>query len=298
MSQRRFLYRVIAVLVFIVNFPWFLWRSSYYPKLETVRVPVTTKTSVFSSHLLPDDSIRNGSTTTIGDETNRNHNWVNADCLQPLRNPILGVHDESRILNVGFPKMGSSSLQNLFLKSGYYSRHHHCGKVGYCGDCIQQEIRNKLDPLEMCGNFTVQTQMDFHPPSRPIYPQIHYLQELYNVAPNATYILPFRNVSKWVYSLTNWNAYGRTSNYRGRFNNAVFPQLNWTKEMGKHDSDYEILVCNHVRNIRKFVSERPTLSLVEIDIEDPNTGEYLESIFRSVNGSFWQQTNVNKKIHR
>eukprot|EP00977_Amphora_coffeiformis_P004447 scaffold945_cov170-Amphora_coffeaeformis.AAC.27 len=293
MPQRRFPSHLLATLVLIGCSPLFLWRSSSYTN-RFVMESVATRMAINAS--LPSDIKKNDS-STIEIEENRNHNWVNADCLQPLSNPVLGVHDESRIFNVGFPKMGSSSLENIFKRSGYYSRHHHCGRAGYCGACIRQEVMKKRDPLVMCGNFTVWTQMDYHPPSLPIYPQIQYLHELYSVAPNATYILPFRNVSKWVYSLTHWDSHGRAPNFRGRFNSAVIPELNWTRNMGKKDSDYEILFCNHVRNIRKFVVERPSLSLVEIDIEDKITGEYLESIFRRVNASFWGMANVNKKIH-
>ena len=35
----------------------------------------------------------------------------------------------------------------------------------------------------------------------------------------------------------------------------------------------------HVRRIRNFVSDHPSMTLIEFDIEDDNTGEYLASIF-------------------
>ena len=284
---------LLAVFVLIGCSPVFIWRSRSYTSFVMESVDAKKTTVNESSHL-------HGKTnsSTHEKEPERNTIWGTADCRQPLRNPILGVHDESRIFNVGFPKMGSSSLQKIFKKSGYYSRHHHCGRAGFCGQCIRQAILAKRDPLVMCGNFTVWTQMDFHGSQLPIYPQIQYLQELYDMAPNSTFILPFRNVSKWVYSLSHWDAKGRAPNLRARFIWAEIPELNWTKTMGARDSHYEILFCNHVRSIRKFVSERPSLSLVEIDIEDPNTGEYLKSIFQRVNSAFWGNANVNKKIHR
>ena len=149
----------------------------------------------------------------------------------------------------------------------------------------------------LCGNFTVYSQMDYHLSGKVIYPQIQRLDELYAAAPNATWVLQFRNISNWVNSINHWNSDGRVSRtYRNRFNSATLPQLNWTKEMGMNDSDYEMLFCRHVRHLRQFVSERPSLSLVEYSIEDPDTGAFLASVFDRVDASLWKMENVNKKI--
>ena len=86
--------------------------------------------------------------------------------------PILGTPDyvRMRILNMGFPKVGSSSLQHMLQHSyNTKARHFHCGKVGYCGRCLRKSVarRNatedgaasrKTNLLEECGNFTAFTR--------------------------------------------------------------------------------------------------------------------------------------------
>ena len=67
--------------------------------------------------------------------------------------------------------------------------------------------------------------------------------------------------------------------------------------MGKELRDYATLMCNHVRNIRQFVSTHPTIRLIEFKIEGADTGEYLASLFPGSLASNWGQANVQKKLH-
>jgi hypothetical protein len=222
--------------------------------------------------------------------------WLNADCLQPLDRPILGTHDLSRILNMGMPKMGSSSLAKLFSKN-FFQRHFHCGRAGYCGSCMREAAREEKDLLVNCGNFTVWTQMDHDTGRDAVYPQIQYLAELYEAAPHATFLLPFRNISAWVNSMTNWDAHGRVQwTLRKRFEKSAFPEVDWTRDNGKNDSDYNIFFCNHVRRVRTWVADHPSLSLIEFSIDDPHTGDYLASLF-PVDAADWGKANENKDIH-
>ena len=178
-------------------------------------------------------------------------------------------------------------------------------QTGFCGKCIGLSIKQGKNPLEQCGNFTVFTQMDMHYGKKPIYPQVQYLEQLYEAAPNATCLLPFRNISQWVHSLSHWpknNGHPKVKGpagwtYHKRFQNLVLPELNWTRDMGGDPADFDILFCRHVRNVRRFVSQHPSWSLVEFQLEDPHAGDYLASILR-VNASFWGQSNNNKDIHR
>ena len=134
--------------------------------------------------------------------------------------------------------------------------------------------------------------MDYTTFSFCVFPQITYLEEIYNEAPNATFILPFRNVTEWVRSVSNWRT------YRQRFNNIC----DFSKKLGikyrslSKDENMEELFCNHVKHIRQFVHDHPSLTLIEFSIEDPSAGNILASHF-PVDASKWGQKNANPKIN-
>jgi len=233
------------------------------------------------------DNVEKPTTTAV--ETN-SADWTGESCFAPRKTPVLGTHDMSRILNLGFPKCGTSSIHQVFVKAGFKSRHYHCGKAGYCGACMKQRRQVNETLLAGCGNFTVFTQLDRLAHGHGcIFPQIQYLQELYDESPHATWILPFRNVTDWIRSVTHWTANGRISPMIGRFKRLCrFPQLNITNI--KTDDDFFHLWCQHVKHVRSFVETHPTLSLVEFSIEDPDAGQVFADVF-GVNASFWGQAN-------
>jgi len=251
-------------------------------------------------------------TSTVMDEKKDS----NFSCLEPQPTPILGTHDLSRILNVGFMKCGSSSINDLFKYSGFKTSHWSCGRSkkegkfiqhGGCAQCMEKQmnmlgenVTNGTGILSNCGNHTVFTQMDFisfvkknQTDHKCIFPQIQYLNELYHDSPHATWILPFRNVTKWIESITHYHFMRKRMS---KFCN--FPELGFHNEKNKKktDEDFVNVVCNHVKQIRQFVNEHPTLSLVEFSIEDPNAGKFLASVFPGVNGTAWGHANNFEEI--
>jgi hypothetical protein len=121
-----------------------------------------------------------------------------------------------------------------------------------------------------------------------IFPQIKYLERLYADAPHATWLMPLRNVSTWLESVNRWNS------MRRRYRRCNFrPFLNF-KGHGDEKKDRKMmaLYCNHVQQIRQFVVEHPTLSLIEFRIEDPNAGAFLAQ-YLPVNATEWGHHNEN-----
>ena len=131
-------------------------------------------------------------------------------CFEPNPHPI-SQHEQvpaDRLINVGFPKVGSTSMQSFFNNITGGASHWTCNPTpmqysGYCGLCIKKALQNDKPPLTTCGNFTVFAQLDYTS-GECIYPQIQYLDELYKENPTATLLLPFRNVSRWITSLRSW----------------------------------------------------------------------------------------------
>ena len=231
---------------------------------------------------------------------------IHYDCLKPFPQPILGVNDLKRILVMGMPKCGTSSLKYLFQKSlgprlgPAQVSHWMCGSKKHCGPCMHAAVAKNDDIgiLKACGNFRVFTQMDFTEQmdgnGTCIFPQMDYMDRLYQDSPNATWILPFRNTTDWLQSVMNWGT--NETNLGIRFERKCgwteFTSENKTKI--KQEEEVVQFICNHVKNVRQFVKDHPSLSLIEFDIYDEKAGEYLAETIPFLKASYWGQRNINK----
>ncbi|KAL3788952.1 hypothetical protein HJC23_000236 [Cyclotella cryptica] len=178
-------------------------------------------------------------------------------------------------INLGFPKMGTTSLQAFFKCGGYTSYHYTCGNPKrLCSDCIQESVRRGLPPLGRCNEADVYTQLD----NGRYFPQIELLEEFFKGYPQATFFLTFRNMENWYQSLSNWPP-NRTKHYplTKRFLGTNITGL--PKDLGNDISAFSTWHCNHVKRVRSLISNYPSHSLVEIDIEDPTVGDYLAKVF-------------------
>jgi hypothetical protein len=128
-----------------------------------------------------------------------------------------------------------------------------------------------------------------------IFPQMDYMDRLYQDSPNATWILQFRNTTDWLRSVMNWGA--PDSNMGMRFERTCgwkeFSSENKTK--AKQEEEAAQFICNHVKNVRRFVKDHPSLSLIEFDIYDEKAGELLADTIPFLNASHWGQWNKSKK---
>ncbi|KAL7543581.1 hypothetical protein ACHAXR_013031 [Thalassiosira sp. AJA248-18] len=188
-------------------------------------------------------------------------------------------------INLGFPKMGTSSLHAFFECGGLKSRHYKCGNKTACGVCTKESVEAGLPPLSLCGKADMYAQID----NAKYFPQIELLEEFVHGHPNATFFLTFRSMEKWYRSLSQWFKLDvRLKNY-----NITGSPSKETKSNPKEFSDW---YCKHVERVRDIVAQNPSHTLVEIDIEDPGMGQRMEDIF-GIKKSCWGQTNVNPDIH-
>ena len=136
--------------------------------------------------------------------------------------------------------------------------------------------------------------MDYVSKRTCILPQIEYLDRLYQDSPDAMWLLPFRNTSDWLRSVTKWGNQ-KLGSLAMRFASAC----GWKEfNIDNKNRDNEVIqfICNHVRNVREFVMDHPSLSLIEFDIYDEKTGEHLAKSIPILNASNWGQQNKNDKI--
>lgn len=108
-----------------------------------------------------------------------------------------------KVINLGMPKMGSTSLHSYFKCGGYTSVHYTCTKKAACSRCIKGAIEAGLPPFSACNMTNVDSfaQIDSGPENLV---QVNYLDQIVSGVPNATFILTFRNMTNWYTSLTNW----------------------------------------------------------------------------------------------
>jgi hypothetical protein len=217
------------------------------------------------------------------------------DCLRARNNTIPKyLHGSSYLqppaINLGLPKMGSTSLQHFFGCAGYGASHWLCGKDQICARCIEASVDDHLPPLEKCGNNggPIYAQIDGWGTKGKIlfFPQINLLHDIINAYPNGTYFLTFRNIEGWYNSVTNWRSPSNRT-LKSRMVRSI-PDL-----QGGSLQNFTNFFCNHVKRVRATV---PANRLVEVDIENHNAGQLLSDIF-DIDESCWKKTNVNEKLH-
>ena len=195
------------------------------------------------------------------------------------------------VINLGMPKMGSSSLHSYFQCGGFESVHWTCGGKGiHCGDCIERAIKAGRPPLSLqnCTDKKIDSYAQIDKgPFKLI--QVNYLSEIVSGVPNATFILTFRNMTKWYMSLTNW--YNRSQTLRKQFRRANITGL--PKGVGNNVNDFRDFYCQYVKRVRKEVAQYRQHELVEIDIEDPMVGLQMEKMF-GTNHTCWRKENVSR----
>jgi hypothetical protein len=197
-------------------------------------------------------------------------------------------------LNVGFPKAGSSSLHAFFKCGGINSNHFECKGPETCGECMENAIRQGLPPLKTCGNYEAFTQLDvtLHSQKKCYWPQIEALEQIHHEAPNATFILNFRNMPNWVRSLQHWGHLDDRMMACKISGSPVLPSPGGSNNNNATNLWLEDFFCNQVERVRDFVVKHPSHALIEVDIEDPSAGEFLSHAF-DIKAACWGQSNKN-----
>ena len=212
-------------------------------------------------------------------------------------NTSISLLDSLPLINLGFPKMGTSSIHSFFGCAGLRSVHYRCNKDQSCAECVKESVSAGDPPLEKCGRSDVYSQLDGKSDplrsafSHEYFPQIEHLESLVRDYQNATFLLTFRSMSKWYHSITNWPPVKTPTklDFRLRFSNIK----NFPSGRGRNQTEFEEWFCDHVKRVREVV---PPERLVEIDIESKSTGSRLGDIF-DLDPNCWSQANVNFNVH-
>ena len=197
------------------------------------------------------------------------------------------------VILLGFPKSGTSSFQKLFSDLGYKSYHWNSEK-GYVGVIIRENITSGRKPFS--GFYSDDdedvafTQMDICvSPKENVWPQMDYLNEIYEEYPHAVYILNYRKPERIAKSFRRW---GDLMPRFRKYNSHLFLD----KNEENNDFEFEGIVYTHFENVNRFFSEKDA-KFVVYDIEN----DELEKISKYVDIkgiTRFPHENKNKSLQR
>jgi hypothetical protein len=271
------------------------------------------------SLLLGTSRFTNTTTTTSTSTTNTGH------CFHPRPTnleDISGLPPKPWI-HLGLPKSGTTSLEHFWKCGGLDVSHSVCkvtndflikevfdGQGGgfsngrvcpsskiapckLCAECMQAAKENHLPILQSCGNYSAYAQMDNSIRSC-FWPQLSALDEIHQESPNATFVFLFRNVDSWIQSFMLF----RNGQLHRQFKKCKnIPYYTNTKKGSTTKDRLKQFMCDVVNHARNFVAAHPSHQLLEIDLDNPETGTIVSKLF-GINASCWGAHNVNSNINK
>jgi len=254
-----------------------------------------------------DSPIQQPNISTTTSDIEYDESFFNQSCFKARTNTIpasLYGNLPKPYINVGLPKMGTTSLHKFFSCGGLSSTHYYChpnpikklGRKGLlnakCASMLEKASLARLPPLSFAiKNYNMSDaymQLD----DGHYFPQVELLDEIVEGYPNATLFLTFRNMSAWYKSLSNWPP-KKKPKLSDRLKMLDIKGL--PKGKGKDVYELSDWYCKHVQRVRDLVAQDPSHTLVEVDIQDPDMGQWLESIF-SIKKRCWGQVNANSLL--
>ena len=182
------------------------------------------------------------------------------------------------IFVASLPKSGTTSVARYFTCGKIWTAHTFVNTIGKThaprkqmrlGHCFLNNIQAGRPPLLDCGNYKVWSDGG-HPRGTPcFYPSVHGLDQFSKAYPTATILLVTRNSTAWSKSVMRWKQGQLMKKWRRCEH---FPQQKHATQ-----ADMEQFYHWHQQNLRDFVVAHPSLTYVEVALEDETIGEQLEA---------------------
>lgn len=189
--------------------------------------------------------------------------------------PLQRIKVRFPIFHASLPKSGTTSTARYFYCGNIWTAHTFCNTVGTThrrkqmriGHCFLENLQAGRPPFHDCGNYHVWSDVG-HPRGTPCFdPSVHGLEAFYEAYPNATLLLVTRNSTAWAQSVRRWK---RGLLLKKWWRCKHFPGRNAT------DQDLQRFYEWHTQNIRNFVTQHPSLTYIEVALEDEAMGTILE----------------------
>lgn len=196
------------------------------------------------------------------------------------------------IFVASLPKSGTTSIARMFYCGNVSTAHTfantHDGRQVRIGECYQSNVNLNRAPFSGCGGYDVWSDNGLIRGKRCYYPSVHGLQSFYQWYPNSTILLIKRKKELWRQSVRNWKNGALVRKWR--VCSSGFPPSRAT------DSQLESFYEEHATRIRDFVRARPSLSYVEIQLEDPDAGRQLEDALGIEKSCFKHHNSHEKRL--
>jgi hypothetical protein len=189
---------------------------------------------------------------------------------------------------IGFPKSGTSTLQDAFTRSGLKSAHWRIKEGGYVGQLIYRSFLNGRDPLEKLADFDVIAQADVCVPGQKVncWPQLDFsvLTAIRKHHPECVFILNRRPSQDIASSILRWNDFSK------RLEQSDIPGL--PRGYGTKAQHLVQWIDAHCEAARLVFKDDP--NFLELDILDPEAPEKLGAAIKTPI-LWWGQSNVNRR---
>lgn len=181
----------------------------------------------------------------------------------------------TEIMVIGFPKSGTTSLQEAFLSAKLSSAHFRV-EEGYCGKLIYDDFRAGHDPLRRLQRFQCITQADLCRPGRTrdgeplnFWPQLDFavIEQIQAHNPDLRYLLNRRDVDGLVRSINGWGT------LRDRIVSCDIPGL--PAGVGGTEEELHAWISRHYERCREFFGDSDRF--LDFDIQAPDAREQLSS---------------------
>jgi len=177
--------------------------------------------------------------------------------------------DFNKIFVIGFPKCGTTSLQESFSRLNIPSLHWADGPTDKSIALVALNIENakkeRLPLLTHLDKYKAFTQMEACIYDYCYWPQLLDVPTLDQQYPNSKFIFNNRDIQKWIRSVTNWVVQGQ--NLRNRLIKFDIPGL--PKGKGKEDKDLEDWYLWHKNNMIDYFKNKDNFMVFDIEKDDP-----------------------------
>jgi predicted O-methyltransferase YrrM len=201
-----------------------------------------------------------------------------------------------KIFVLGFPKSGTTTLQQAFGRAGLRSAHWRVGDQ-YCGELIYEDFRAGRNPLERMSDHDCITQPDVCRPNLhrdggaagPNYwPQLDFdvISAIQAHNPDIRFILNRREVPDIIRSITRW------ADLRERL--TVSDIIGLPPGKGGADEDLRAWIEGHYRACEHHFADQPE-RLLDFNITDPDAHAKVQA-FVGVELPWWGIANPNDPL--
>ena len=221
------------------------------------------------------------------------------------KEPATPIEDQEVNIKVNYPvfvaslyKSGTTTIHAYFQCGGQKSVHYAAGRTR-TGPCLQRRIQKGLHPVfEGCGGDTFDIYTDnanLNSPRSCFDPSVHGLDQIYESYPNGTILLAVRDSNRWLdsverYKFPKWELLPHLQQCPDLWltQKEEIGNRTLTKDDILHFYDW------HTEHVRKFAAQHPSMTYIEVKLEDTNTAQILEEKV-GIPASCWGHSNINKR---